>query len=90
MSVGWIVVSFFTMFVALSMAEIVSSIPTAGGPYYWAAMLAPAKHSAFAAWITGWYVILSSPELPSLTHSTGSISSAKSLSQLVFLSVSQV
>jgi amino acid transporter len=35
MSVGWIVVSFFTMFVALGMAEIVSAIPTAGGPYYW-------------------------------------------------------
>jgi len=56
MSVGWIVVSFFTMTIALSMAEIVSAIPTAGGPYYWAALLAPAKHSAFASWITGWYV----------------------------------
>jgi amino acid transporter len=54
MSVGWIVVSVFTMFVALGMAEIVSAIPTAGGPYYWAAMLAPPKHSAFAAWVTGW------------------------------------
>lgn len=58
MSVGWIVVSFFTMFVALGMAEIVSAIPTAGGPYYWAAILAPAKHSAFAAWITGWFNLL--------------------------------
>jgi hypothetical protein len=28
MATGWIVVSFFTMFVALSMAEIVSAIPT--------------------------------------------------------------
>jgi len=58
MSVGWIVVSFFTMFVALGMAEIVSAIPTAGGPYYWAALLAPAKHSAFASWITGWFNLL--------------------------------
>jgi len=58
MSVGWIVVSFFTMFVALGMAEIVSAIPTAGGPYYWAAILAPPKHSAFAAWITGWFNLL--------------------------------
>ena len=31
MSVGWIVVSFFTMFIALSMAEVVSAIPTSGG-----------------------------------------------------------
>jgi amino acid transporter len=54
MSVGWIVVSVFTMFVALGMAEIVSAIPTAGGPYYWSALLAPAEHSAFASWITGW------------------------------------
>jgi amino acid transporter len=58
MSVGWIVVSFFTMFVALGMAEIVSAIPTAGGPYYWAALLAPPKHSAFASWITGWFNLL--------------------------------
>ncbi|KAH8687976.1 amino acid permease-domain-containing protein [Tricladium varicosporioides] len=58
MSVGWIVVSVFTMFVALGMAEIVSAIPTAGGPYYWSAMLAPAKHSAFASWITGWFNLL--------------------------------
>jgi amino acid transporter len=58
MSVGWIVVSFFTFFVALGMAEIVSAIPTAGGPYYWAAMLAPPKHSAFASWITGWFNLL--------------------------------
>jgi amino acid transporter len=58
MSVGWIVVSVFTMMVALGMAEIVSAIPTAGGPYYWAAILAPPKHSAYAAWITGWYIKL--------------------------------
>ncbi|TAQ86031.1 hypothetical protein B7494_g5643 [Chlorociboria aeruginascens] len=58
MSVGWIVVSIFTFFVALGMAEIVSAIPTAGGPYYWAAMLAPEKRSAFASWMTGWFNLL--------------------------------
>ncbi|TVY14178.1 Amino-acid permease BAT1 [Lachnellula arida] len=58
MSVGWIVVSVFTLFVALGMAEIVSAIPTAGGPYYWAALLAPSKHSAYASWITGWFNFL--------------------------------
>lgn len=31
MSVGWIIVSLFTFMIALSMAEIVSAIPTAGG-----------------------------------------------------------
>ncbi|KAK0721158.1 amino acid/polyamine transporter I [Lasiosphaeris hirsuta] len=58
MSIGWIVVSFFTLLVAIAMAEIVSAIPTSGGPYFWAAMLAPAKWSPFAAWITGWYNLL--------------------------------
>lgn len=59
MSVGWIVVSFFTFFVALGMAEIVSAIPTAGGPYFWSAILAPGKTtSAFASWITGWFNLL--------------------------------
>ena len=58
MSVGWIVVSFFTMFVGLGMAEIVSAIPSAGGPYFWAAILAPKKHAPFASWVTGWFNLL--------------------------------
>lgn len=37
------------------MAEIVSAIPTSGGPYFWAAMLAPKKHAAFLSWLTGWF-----------------------------------
>jgi amino acid transporter len=55
MTVGWICVSFFTMFVAIAMAEIVSAIPTAGGPYFWAAMLAPPKYAPFFSWFTGWF-----------------------------------
>ena len=46
MSIGWIVVSFFTMFVGLGMAEITSAHPTSGGPYFWAAMLSPDNKSA--------------------------------------------
>jgi len=53
------VVSFFTMFVALGMAEITSAHPTSGGPYFWAAMLAPTSGSAaFFSWITGWFNLL--------------------------------
>jgi amino acid transporter len=44
--------------VALGMAEIVSAVPTSGGPYFWSAILAPPKHSAFASWITGWFNLL--------------------------------
>ncbi|MCJ1376883.1 hypothetical protein MMC20_008128 [Loxospora ochrophaea] len=40
------------------MAEIVSAVPTSGGPYFWAAMLAPEKNAAFASWITGWFNLL--------------------------------
>ena len=56
---GWIIVSFFTMFVGLSMAEIVSAIPTSGGPYFWAAMLAPPQHAPFFSWVTGWFNFVS-------------------------------
>ncbi|KAI9846005.1 MAG: hypothetical protein M1837_004411 [Sclerophora amabilis] len=66
MSVGWIVVSFFTMIVGLGMAEITSAVPTSGGPYFWAAMLAPARQAAFASWITGWYVATALQQVLSL------------------------
>lgn len=38
-SIGWLVVSAFTMTVALSMAELASSYPTAGALYHWASFL---------------------------------------------------
>ena len=58
MTVGWIIVSFFTLAVATSMAEILSSIPTSGGPYFWAYMLAPQHRAPFFAWITGWFNLI--------------------------------
>lgn len=39
MSAGWLVVSFFTMMVALSMAELASAYPTAGALYHWSCIL---------------------------------------------------
>lgn len=52
---GWIGVSIMTTLVAFSMSEIVSAIPTSGGPYFWSAVLAKPSQSALAAWITGWF-----------------------------------
>ena len=53
----WPVVGIMTLFVGLSMAEVCSSFPTAGGLYYWAAKLAP-KNPALWSWITGWFNFL--------------------------------
>lgn len=36
---GWIVVSFFTLVVSLSMAELASAYPTAGALYHWSSFL---------------------------------------------------
>lgn len=54
---GWPVVGIFTLFVGLSMAEVCSSFPTAGGLYYWSAKLAP-KNPAAWSWFTGWFNFL--------------------------------
>ncbi|XP_026453616.1 amino-acid permease BAT1 homolog isoform X2 [Papaver somniferum] len=52
---GWLIASFFTMFVGLSMAEICSSYPTSGGLYYWSAKLAGPSWAPFASWLTCWF-----------------------------------
>ena len=51
---GWPLVGLMTLFVGLAMAEVCSSYPTAGGPYYWAAELAPSRGPAWS-WFTGWF-----------------------------------
>src|SRR3954452_18418903 len=38
-SIGWPVLALIILLVALSMAELTSAFPTAGGPYWWAAKL---------------------------------------------------
>ncbi|KAL9031750.1 MAG: hypothetical protein Q9196_000227 [Gyalolechia fulgens] len=58
MSIGWLVISFFTLFVGASMAEILSAVPASGGPYFWAYMLAPSRHAPFFAWVTGWFNLI--------------------------------
>ncbi|KAJ7355686.1 amino acid transporter [Mycena albidolilacea] len=51
---GWFIPGFFVMFVALSMAELASSMPTSAGLYYFSAKMAPEKYAPLASWITGW------------------------------------
>src|SRR6266487_6125107 len=45
------------VFVGLSMAEVCSSYPTAGGLYYWSAKLARRNGPAWS-WFTGWFNFL--------------------------------
>ena len=46
---GWLIAMFFIQCVALSMAELCSSMPTSGGLYYAAAVLAPPGYGPLAA-----------------------------------------
>src|SRR3984957_18152173 len=54
---GWLGVGFMTLLVGLSMAEVCSSFPTAGGLYYWSAKIAPRNGAAWS-WFTGWFNFL--------------------------------
>jgi len=48
---GWLLVGGFCILVSLAMGEIASSMPTAGGLYYWASKLG----SPGWGWFTGWF-----------------------------------
>jgi amino acid permease (GABA permease) len=55
---GWPIVGIMTLLVGLSMAEVCSSFPTAGGLYYWAAKLAKPGRGPVWSWFTGWFNFL--------------------------------
>ena len=50
MAFGWPLVSAFTLTVALSMAELASSMPTSGAMYHWACRLGGKGWGWFTAW----------------------------------------
>ncbi|KAJ6084660.1 Amino acid/polyamine transporter I [Penicillium sp. IBT 16267x] len=51
---GWVLVSFLILCVAISLAEITSVYPTAGGVYYQTFVLSPVWCRRVTAWICGW------------------------------------
>jgi amino acid permease (GABA permease) len=57
MTIGWPLVGLMTTFVALAMAEVCSSYPTAGGLYYWSAKMAKRNGAAWS-WFTGWFNLI--------------------------------
>ncbi|KAL3473446.1 amino acid/polyamine transporter I [Aspergillus californicus] len=57
MVLGWLGVCVVTLTVALSMAEMCSRWPVAGGQYSWVALLAPPKIARQLSYITGWFML---------------------------------
>ncbi|KAK5447955.1 hypothetical protein LTS15_009454 [Exophiala xenobiotica] len=55
---GWIVDNFFYFFIALSLMELTSSMPTSAGVYHWSAALAGPKYSKIIGFMTGYMNVL--------------------------------
>ncbi|KAJ9415950.1 amino acid/polyamine transporter I [Fusarium oxysporum] len=55
---GWLAVSALIVCVALSLGEITSVYPVAGGVYYQTFMLAPMRWRREAAWVCGWLYVI--------------------------------
>ncbi|KAI9878580.1 MAG: hypothetical protein M1830_000491 [Pleopsidium flavum] len=55
---GWVLVSLISTAIAASLAEICAVYPTAGGVYYWSAMLSTKKWAPLASWVTGWLTLV--------------------------------
>src|SRR3954465_12463668 len=53
-SIGWPIIALIILTVAVSMSELASAYPTAGGPYWWANSLGGPGWS----WFTGWFNVL--------------------------------
>ena len=53
-SIAWPIISILVLAVAVSMSELASSMPTAGGIYYWASKLGGAGWG----WFTGWFNLI--------------------------------
>jgi amino acid transporter len=53
-TLGWLIVGGFALLVGMSMGEICSAYPTAGGLYFWSAKLAK-RNGPLWSWFTGWF-----------------------------------
>lgn len=55
---GWILVSIISLAIASSLAEICAVYPTAGGVYYWSAMLSTREWAPLMSFIDGWLTLV--------------------------------
>ncbi|KAJ4482131.1 amino acid transporter [Lentinula aciculospora] len=53
---SFVMVSAFTLPVAMSMGEICSKYPTSSGTYFWTYKLAPSRYRLLFSWVVGWLV----------------------------------
>ena len=51
---GLIVAVFYYIFIGLSLGELASSVPSAGGVYHWATVAGGQKHGRILGFFTGW------------------------------------
>jgi choline transport protein len=52
---GIIGVFLISICVGISLSELASAFPNAGGQYFWASELAPRRYASFASYATGWF-----------------------------------
>ncbi|KAI9806136.1 MAG: hypothetical protein M1833_004543 [Piccolia ochrophora] len=52
---GIILIFLISICVGVSLSELASALPNAGGQYFWANELAPKKYANFASYLTGWF-----------------------------------
>ena len=52
---GIILIALLSICTGISLSELASALPNAGGQYFWANELAPRKYANFASYLTGWF-----------------------------------
>jgi amino acid transporter len=55
---GWVLVSLISLCIAASLAEICAVFPTAGGVYYWSAMLSSPRWAPLVSFVDGWLTLV--------------------------------
>lgn len=55
---GWVLVTLISVAIAASLAEICAVYPTAGGVYYWSAMLSTREWAPIMSFIDGWLTLV--------------------------------
>jgi choline transport protein len=52
---GIMLIALISTCVGITLSELASAMPNAGGQYFWASELAPRKYANFASYLTGWF-----------------------------------